>query len=333
MYVEKPVRRSSCRREYGFFALLNLLTSFYIGYYEFNEVDMDTPDITASNAYVERELGVRLARLATEVDADILTAILPIFQPVDDLLRDALEGISAKKSSLFVVLETSGGSIETAERIGDLLHYHYPAGVNFIIPNFAMSAGTVLVMSGDRILMDYYSVLGPIDPQVQGGGNGRWVPALGYLDKYAEFVAKSQAGKLSAAELAFMVEKFDPAELDYYEKARDLSVDLLKKWLVVYKFKNWTETKTNKNKVTQKMKSDRAAEIARKLNETKRWKTHSRGISMGVLLKDINLIVEDFGADRGLNDAIRSYYRLLQDYMQRRGVQVAIHTSSALKLL
>ncbi|MBZ0164407.1 MAG: hypothetical protein K8H74_17060 [Notoacmeibacter sp.] len=295
---------------------------------------IDETDITASNTYVEKELASRLLRLGDTVDADILTAILPIFQPLDDLLRDAVEAIPDKRKSVFVVLETSGGSIETAERIGDLLHYHYPAGVNFIIPNFAMSAGTVLVMCGDRILMDYYSVLGPIDPQVQsGGGRGRWIPALGYLDKFEELVAKSNDGTLSAAELAFMIEKFDPAELDYFEKARDLSIDLLKKWLVAYKFKNWTVTRTNGKTVTAKMKTDRAAQIARKLNETKRWKTHSRGISKDVLVNDVNLIVDDFGADQNLNDAIRSYYRLLQDYMIKRGVEVAIHTRSDLRLM
>lgn len=291
-------------------------------------------DITASNTYVEKELGARLQRLGETVDADIITAIFPIFQPLDDLLREAVEAIPDKRNSVFVMLETSGGSIETAERIGDLLHYHYPAGVNFIIPNFAMSAGTVLVMCGDRILMDYYSVLGPIDPQVQsGGGRGRWIPALGYLDKFEELVQKSNSGNLSAAELAFMIEKFDPAELDYFEKARDLSIDLLKKWLVAYKFKNWTVTRTNGKAVTAKMKSDRAALIARKLNETKRWKTHSRGISMEVLVNDVNLIVEDFGIDQNLNDSIRSYYRLLQDYMLRRAVEIAIHTRSDLRLM
>ncbi len=294
----------------------------------------DELDITASNTYVEKELDSRLNRLGQTADADIITAILPIFQPLDDLMREAVEAIPGKKKSVFVMLETSGGSIETAERIGDLLHYHYPAGVNFIIPNFAMSAGTVLVMCGDRILMDYYSVLGPIDPQVQsGGGRGRWIPALGYLDKFEELVQKSNDGTLSAAELAFMVEKFDPAELDYFEKARDLSIDLLKKWLVAYKFKNWTVTRTNGKAVTGKMKTDRAAQIARKLNETKRWKTHSRGISMDVLVNDVNLIVEDFGADSNLNEAIRSYYRLLQDYMLRRGVEIAVHTRTDLRLM
>src|SRR6266478_8628579 len=38
-------------------------------------------------------------------------------------------------------------------------------------------------MSGDSIYMDYYSRLGPIDPQVETR-QGKNVPALGYLERY-----------------------------------------------------------------------------------------------------------------------------------------------------
>lgn len=46
-------------------------------------------------------------------------------------------------------------------------------------------------MSGDSIYMDYFSVLGPIDPQVQNK-EGKWVAALGYLDKVNEYIEKQR---------------------------------------------------------------------------------------------------------------------------------------------
>ena len=61
------------------------------------------------------------------------------------------------------------------QRIAETLRHHYDR-VEFIVPNYAMSAGTVLVMSGDAIHMDYFSVLGPIDPQVRDE-TGRQLPA------------------------------------------------------------------------------------------------------------------------------------------------------------
>ena len=293
---------------------------------------LDSDDLVAANTYIEAELARRLKSLEECVKSDVIVCIHPIAAPFDDIIRDQLEDIPNKKPSLLVVLETEGGSIETTERIADVLRHHYKKEVAFLVPNYAMSAGTILVMSGDRILMDYYSVLGPIDPQIRNR-NGQYVPALGYIEKFNELVAKSKKGGLSQAELAFLIEKFDPAELHRFEQAREHSVDLLQRWLAQYKFKNWIQTTTRKTKVTDKMKADRAKEIATKLNDTKKWRSHGRGLSMEVIKRDLNLVIEDFGAEKTLeelNKRVRAYYRLLQDYMQRRGHSVAIHTSCKL---
>lgn len=282
-------------------------------------------DHPGSNSFLELELTRRITELETLLNADVITCVVPIQQPVDDLIRDAIEDITSKRPALAVILETEGGSIETAERIANVFRYHYPAKVSFIIPNFAMSAGTVLAMSGDDIFMDYYSVLGPIDPQVRNQ-SGNYVPALGYLEKYKQLIAKSSRGTLTGAELAFMIDKFDPAELHRFEQARDHSVDLLRQWLVQYKFRNWKRTRTKKKNVTQTMKTKRAEDIAKALNDTKRWRSHGRGLSMEVIDKELNLLIEDFGKNSKLNKEIRDYYRLVQDYMGRRAHQIVVHT-------
>jgi len=282
--------------------------------------------VTAANKYVETELTNRLNRIGDHLLSDVLVCVHPIRQPFDDLIRDRIEDIRNKKPTLLVILETEGGSIETAERIADVLRYHYPAGVSFLVPSFAMSAGTILVMSGDKIYMDYYSILGPIDPQIRNK-DGNWVPALGYLEKFNALLTKSGTKNgLSQGELAFLLQKFDPAQLHRFEQARDHSVDLLKKWLVAYKFKDWKKTKTNGKKVTVAMKEKRAAEIANKLNDTKKWRSHGRGLSIDVLEKDLNLIIENFGSDAELRERIRHYYRMLQDYMVGKNRSIALHT-------
>lgn len=289
----------------------------------------DTADVTLSNNYIETELVERLKRVEEAFDADVITCIHPIMGPFDDFIRQHMDDLKDKKKNLLVLLETDGGSIETTERIVTVLRKHYPSGeVSFLIPNNAMSAGTILVMSGDRILMDYYSILGPIDPQIQNL-NGEWVPGLGYLEKYKEIVARSKSGKLTQAELAFMLDKFDPAHLHWLEQAREHGVDLLKTWLVQYKFKNWKKTATRGVPVTQKMKTDRAASVAKKLNDTKLWRSHGRGLSIDVVRNTLSLEVEDFGAEprhEELNRRVCAYYRLLKDYMGRRGWQFAVQT-------
>ena len=288
-------------------------------------------DTTTSSSYIESELSSRLVAIEDCFNADVVTCIVPIGQPIDDLIRSAMDDLVSsgnKRDDLLVILETDGGSIETTERIAEVFRHHYKGEVSFLVPNFAMSAGTILVMSGDRILMDYYSILGPIDPQIYNNKD-ELVPGMGYLLKFDEIVAKSKKGSLSPAEMAFLLDKFDPAQLHWLEQARDHGVDLLKKWLVQYKFKNWSKTKSRGLPVTAAMKKKRAEEIARKLNDTKRWRSHGRGISIEIVRQDLNLEVEDYGTDPAL-DALKKcvtvYYRLLKDYMQRRGWSVTIHT-------
>lgn len=289
----------------------------------------DSADVTASNSYIDSELVERLKRVEECFEADVITCIHPIMEPFDDIIRQRMDDLSDKRKNLLVILETGGGSIETTERIVTVLRHHYPDGeVSFLIPNHAMSAGTILVMSGDRILMDYYSVLGPIDPQIQNG-DGVWVPGLGYLEKYKEIIDKSSKGNLTQAELAFLLDKFDPAQMHWLEQAREHGVDLLKQWLVQYKFKNWTKTEGRGRPVTDAMRVKRAASVAKKLNDTKLWRSHGRGLSIQVVRQKLELVIEDFGTDpvhEELNRRVTAYYRLLKDYMGRRAWNFVVQT-------
>ena len=66
---------------------------------------------------------------------------------------------------LDVLLHTPGGIVESAERIVALLRAKFTS-VRFVVPHSAYSAGTVIAFSGDEILMDDRSALGPVDPQI-----------------------------------------------------------------------------------------------------------------------------------------------------------------------
>lgn len=128
------------------------------------------------------------------------------------------------------------------------------------------------------------------------------------------------------AELQWMVQRFDPGELYRIEQERQLSISLLKKWLVNYKFSEWKKTRTRGKKVTREMREQRAEEVATKLNDPEKWHSHGRGITMAVLREDLELEIDDFGASKDLNDAVREYFRLLKDYMARVSHQIVLHT-------
>lgn len=286
---------------------------------------MPYPAILDANQLVERRLGVLLKEIEKVVTGDCLAYAGDIILGIDDAIRDAVEALApAKNDKLLFILETSGGYAETAARIAETLRQHYKI-VEFLVPSYAMSAGTILVMSGDAIHMDYYSTLGPIDPQIPSPDGQTMVPALGYLIRYEDLLKKARQGRLIEEELAILL-NFDQGLLYSYEQARDLSVSLLEEWLVRYKFKNWTVTETQKKTVTQDMKKERAKEIANKLNDVQHWNSHGRGISMERLRRELNLKIDDFGSHVKLNRAIREYHRLLIDYMTKMRQFRAIHT-------
>jgi hypothetical protein len=282
------------------------------------------PQQINANQTVEDRLASDLGNLEQILNADCLTYVGPIAFFADDAIRDAVEGIANKKRKLAFILQTDGGFAETARRISDTIRYHYRV-VDFIVPNYAMSAGTILVMSGDDIYMDYYSVLGPIDPQEDV--DGRLVPGLGYVIRYNQLLAKGARGALTTAEMAVLL-NFDQAKLYSFEQARDLSVSLLQEWLVKYKFKSWAKTETRKLPVTLATKRARAKQIGEKLNDVTLWNSHGLGINMARLRREVKLKILDFGQDTELNATLRPYHKLFLDYMTKMQHSSAVQTSA-----
>jgi hypothetical protein len=285
----------------------------------------------SANVIVSEQLRKNAESLEQAMNAHVLTWWGPIQPPGDHLIRQAVEhriDQGPRKRRLAFILQTNGGYIESAERIADTLRQHY-SHVAFVIPDMAMSAGTVLAMSGNEIWMNYFSMLGPIDPQIERvrpDGRKGWVPALGYLLKYEELIDKSRKGTLTSAEAAFLIQNFDAAELYSFEQAKNLSIALLKEWLVKYKFKSWKTTKTRGIPVTMAMRRARAEEIGAKLSDTEKWYSHSRGISMQVLTKDLKLEIEDIDKNRAVKEPLGNYYELLANYMATIGATGSLHT-------
>ncbi len=281
---------------------------------------------TSANEFIEQQLDARLLALEQAFQADGLSLIGPLYGGLDDLVRSMVDHLrvrETRRKRLLVLLTTAGGYLDPVQRIVDTFR-HYYQHVSFIIPNYAYSAGTVLVMSGDDIYMDYYSRLGPIDPQVPSA-RGRQVPALGYLRQWERLLGRAQSGTLTTAELQLMLVGFDQAELYEYEQARELSISLLKEWLVKYKFKDWTVTETHQRPVTDADRQQRAEEIARELNNTDRWHSHGYGISMEVLRRDLNLRIDDLDATPDRCGMVKQYDGLLTDYAQKLGQARMLH--------
>ncbi len=265
-------------------------------------------------------------KLEDVLQSDVISYTGPIHPLIFQKFRNFVEGVKAdsvrSEDTLSIVLRTPGGSAETADRFVTVVRQHYK-NVNFIVPDYAMSAGTIFCMSGDRIYMDYASALGPIDPQVMAPDGSGWIPALGYLDKVTEITNKAD---LSPADVVFL-RSLDLAKLALYEQARDLSIDLLRDWLVRYKFKDWNTHRTTKpgTRVTVRQKNARASEIAAALSNHKKWFSHGRSLNISKL-KELRIDIDDYSDNDKLSDAVRSYSDLLSAYNDRMNRLFHLHS-------
>ena len=272
-------------------------------------------------------LSKKLNEISNKLDADIFTYYGQIIDGAEKEILKELANDKDKKNKLFVILTTGGGSAIAVERYVNILRHHYEE-VNFIVPDYAFSAGTIFCMSGEDIYMDYFSVLGPIDPQVQNK-EGNWVAALGYLDKVNELIEKAKKNELTQAEF-IILKDFDLAELKGYEQAKELTIALLKKWLVKYKFKNWEVHGTNPallgQPVTEKQKEKRAEEIADLLSNNNEWKSHGRPINIETLENELKLKIKDYSENQELRNLIREYYDLLSDFVKSSETSIFVQT-------
>ena len=288
---------------------------------------------------LDQHIGLALNHYAGELEkyfgSHVLAYSGPIYPGALIRYREAIEGLVGSDpmpgidpKRLVIVLTTPGGIVETVEKMVEITRHHYQ-DVSFVVPEMAMSAGTVWCMSGDRIWMDYASSLGPIDPQVQSqSASGGFVPALGYLDKVNEFITKANANKLSAAEV-IMLKSLDLAELRRFEQAKDLSISLLKQWLVSCKFKNWTHHRTTNPgaEVTAEERLARAEQVAVELMNNSRWNSHGRMIGMRTLKDVLGLEIDDYSNIRVLRNNATMYSSLLSEYLERQSLPMIIHTA------
>ena len=232
----------------------------------------------------------------------------PIAIGQDDLLpiRDQLNNLSG--SALDLIIETPGGSGEVAEDIVKAIRHKYD-DLSVIVPGWSKSAGTIIAMAGNEILMDSDSALGPIDAQLAWQGKTFSADALlDGMEKIKDEV--NDTGVLNKAYIPIL-QGISPGELQQAQNAQDFSRVLVAEWLAKYKFQNWDVHSSTSQPVTENEKKERAEEIANQLCDHRRWLTHGRSIKLADL-DEMGLKITDYSQNEDLSDAIHRYHVLLQ---------------------
>jgi len=251
------------------------------------------------------------------VFASALTKVkAPIAIDYDDIvpLKDQLSNLTGDK--IDIILETPGGYAEITEQIIEYMRRRF-SDVAFIIPGAAMSAGTIMAMAGDEILMSPLSSLGPIDAQILQQGKRFSADAfLEGLNKIKEEVKNT--GTLNKAYIPIL-QNVSPGEIQSAQNALDFSKALVTEWLSKYKFKNWHKHSSDQKEVTAEDKKARAAEIAKQLCNHGKWKTHGRPITIEHLRR-MKLMITDYCESKDLADAIEMYFTLLKIFFDSTNI-------------
>jgi ClpP class serine protease len=120
-------------------------------------------------AAIEKERGSRVITMIHRQETRSFFSV-PVARMID--LEDAQQIIPAIKETpadtpIDLILHTPGGMLLAAMQIARAVNAH-PSRVTVHVPVYAMSGGTLIALAADEIIMDTFSVLGPIDPQIVG---------------------------------------------------------------------------------------------------------------------------------------------------------------------
>ncbi len=200
-----------------------------------------------------------------------------------------VHGMDCSKG-LDLLLHTPGGSPVAAEAIVNYLRDKFNNDIRVIVPQLAMSAGTMIACSAKEIIMGKQSSLGPIDPQFSG------IPAYNIVMEFEEAKKDLIENPANVNYWAIKLRQYPAAFMKTALDAIALSEVLLKKWLGTCMFDE-----------TQEQHQNIIEHIVSKLNEHDDSKTHGRHLN-AAFCKNIGLKVVMLEDDNDLQDKVLSLH-------------------------
>ena len=134
---------------------------------------------------------------------------------------------------LLLILHTPGGMAEAAQSIVEYLRSKF-SQISVLIPTYAMSAGTMIALGCDEIIMGRQSQLGPTDPQLVIGN--RSYSAHSIVDQFEEAKVDISSNLGLAHAWVPILQQFGPALLLEARKSISYGETLVREWLAKFMF-------------------------------------------------------------------------------------------------
>ncbi|MDV8058233.1 SDH family Clp fold serine proteinase [Rhodococcus sp. IEGM 1343] len=194
-----------------------------------------------------------------------------------------------RSKGLDLLLHTPGGDVAATESLVDYLRSMFGDDIRAIVPQLAMSAGTMIALSCKEVLLGKHSSLGPIDPQLGG------MPAHGIVEEFNRAKSEISTDPTTIAVWQPIIAKYTPTLIGECEKAIDWANDMVKKWLTTGMFVGLPDA------------DDRADAVLKELGDHSLTLSHSRHIS-AEKAKDLGIKVVDLEDNDDLQEAVLSLH-------------------------
>lgn len=263
-----------------------------------NKIGSFGNDATAINSYINQTLDSSLDNISKNRNGRnvIFYASSFLQKPQLDpmalqITNEEINGLMAVmhgmdfSKGLSLILHTPGGVTNATETIVEYIHSKFQY-VEVIIPTFAMSAGTMIALSADLIIMGRPSQMGPIDPQMII--NGKSVSARAVIDQFEKAKKEIHENVLNAHVWAPILGSMGPGLLIEAEKANEYSEKIVETWLKRKGYKN-------------------ADKIAKHFNSPSVHKSHGKRIDKAEV-ESQGLRVEELEKDQIFQEAVLTAY-------------------------
>ncbi len=195
-----------------------------------------------------------------------------------------LHGLDRSKG-LDLILHTPGGETAATESIVDYLRNMFGTNMRAIVPQLALSGGTMMACACKSIIMGKHSSLGPIDPQFRG------MPAHGVLEEFKTACEECKADPTKIPLWQAVIAKYTPTLIGECQKAIKWSEEMAKEWLISGMFNG------------EKDADKKANTIIKELEDHAVTKSYARHLSASKC-KDMGLKVEILEDEQKLQDAV-----------------------------
>lgn len=233
-----------------------------------------------ASAFLQKPVGVPAPWL--QITAEDLNGFMSAIHGMD-----CAEGLT-------LLLHTPGGVTNATESIVAYLFSKFTS-IEVIVPTFAMSAGTMIALASDRIVMGRQSQLGPIDPQLPVGGS--FVSAGAIVNQFSQAHKEILQNRDAAHVWAPILQSLGPALLTEAQDALVYGERMVGRWLSMRMFAGETD-RDKKAKRTAKYFSDKGTH-----------KSHGRRIDRDDA-RAHDVVVEDLEESQALQEAVLTAYHL-----------------------